>query len=275
MYNKSYRGYKRQKNRFNKNNFKGIKFKGNKKKSIKNPESTLAKLQIIRYTAVILAVVIGFGVITVGLYLYKSGQTLPIESSGEVISTNDREELLRVVNKNNPLERDFVPELTEYEGYQVNTLAAASLENMLQSAQAEGVDLKVGYAYVSYDEQDRLFQEEYNRLLKNENLSEVKAEAKAQSAVSKAGRSEYQTGLLVSFTTSEGKSFDETKASKWLENNCIEFGFIIRYTDAKKSKTLKNADPCAYRYVGKDDAGMMRSLDMCLDEYNSYISVRE
>lgn len=274
MYNKSYKGYKKKKYKF-RSDFNRNRFNLGKKHKIKNPENTLATLQIIRYTSIILAVVIAFGVITVGLYLYKSGQTLPIENTAEIITTDDRAELLRVVNKNNPLSSDYVPELKEYDSYSVNTLAVNSLEKLLNEANQSGVDLQVEYAYVSYEEQNEKFRKEYDRLIKNENMSEVTAEAKTQEVIPQAGRSEYQTGLLVHFTTSENKAFENTKASKWLENNCVEYGFVLRYTEAKKGKTLMAADANAYRYVGKEDAGMMRSLDMCLNEYLSYISVRE
>ena len=273
MYNNSYKGYKNKKYKF-RNDFTSSKFKSYKKNTVKNPEATLAKLQIIRYTALILAVVIVLGVITVGLVIYNKDRNLPLKATETVVATDYREELLRVVNKNNPLESEYVPQLKNYGTYSVNALATESLEKLLKDAKSEGIDLSVKCGYISFDEQEKLFEQEYNRLL-GENLTEVKAEAKAQAVIPKGGRSEYQTGLLISFETSEAGNFENTKASRWLENNCVDYGFVLRYTEAKKSKTLMSADPTAYRYVGVTDASMMRSLDMCLNEYYTYISVRE
>jgi len=273
MYNHSYKGYKNRKYKF-RSDFTRSKFKGNKRSSAKNPEDVLAKLQIIRYTALVLAILITFAVLTIGLIVYNKDRTLPLEATESVNSVDYREELLRVVNKNNPLDSEYIPDLKKYKDYSVNVLAVESLQEMMNKAKADGVDLSVKCGYVSYEDQENLFQKEYERLL-GENNSEVKAEAKAQAIIPKGGKSEYQTGLLISFATSEKGSFENTKASTWLEKNCVDYGFVLRYTEAKKSKTLMSADPTAYRYVGVKDAFMMRSLDMCLNEYSAYISVRE
>lgn len=274
MYKNSYRGYKKNKYKFN-NNFKSNKFREKKKNSARNPEITLAKLNIIRYTAIFIAIFIAFGVIIVGFVLYRNQNEPPLQSNSNVTEDSDRTQLLRVVNKNFPLKSDYVPDLTDFEGYSVNFLASDSLQMLLKRAEEEEISLSVDYAYVSFEEQSQKYQEEYNRLIKNQNLSEVTAEAKAQASVSKPGKSEYQTGLLIKFSTPENNDFSKTFASQWLEKNSIEYGFVIRYTEAKKSKTFMNADPSVYRFVGKEDARMMRSLEMCLDEYCEYLSSRE
>ena len=270
MLNKSYRGYKNKGNRYKRR----FKPGNNKKKSVKDPEAYIVKFQLIRYVAIVMVGVILLGLVTAGFMIFNNENPVPNSNNYEQ-SPDNRSELLRVVNKNFPLESDYKPRLVNCGNYSINELAFSALCNMLDSAKSDKIDLQVDYAYVSYDEQDEKFRKEYNRLLKEEKFTEVTAEAKAQAVTPQAGNSEYQTGLLVKFKTGENKSFAKSKASKWLEKNCIQFGFIVRYIDAKKSKTLMNSDPGAYRYVGAEDAGMMRSLDMCLDEYFSYISVRE
>lgn len=228
-------------------------------------------LQIVRIVTAALLIAVVVGAVAVGMHMYGSENSF---ENSQVAAEGDNSRLLRVVNKSNPLEEDYVPDLKEYRGYSVCTAAVPDLEKMLEAAKKDGVDISVDFAYVSYEQQDELYNTAYNRLIKEKNLTSVTAQAQTQVVTPQAGRSEYQTGLLVRFKTGEKGKFKNTAASLWLSRNSTDYGFVLRYTEEKKSRTSMNADYTAYRYVGKDNARVMLSLDMCLDEYSAYIKSR-
>ncbi len=269
MYNHSYKGFK---DKSRKRNFRKYgSLSGNSKL---NSERGISHLQLIRVIVVILAVILFVGSIALGFIIYGNSKD-DFTNSTVYTPVDSNQELLRVVNKNNPVDKDFIPRLKEYEGYSVNTLATADLEKMIADAKNEGVELVVKKAYVSFDDQQKNYNNTYKKYLKTYNLSEVTAQAKAQVVTPKGGESEYQTGLLMYFDTVEKySSFRETSAYKWLEKNSINYGFVLRYTSEKEGKTSMKPTFHVFRYVGKDNAKLMQSLNMCLDEYKSYLNSR-
>ncbi len=57
----------------------------------------------------------------------------------------------------------------------------------------------------------------------------------------------------------------------WLQDNGYKYGFILRYTDAKKEITGVDASASIYRYVGLAHSLYMHNNDMCLEEYLDYL----
>lgn len=269
MYNNSYKGFGKKK----RSKYKGSYGTVNRRTKIKREKGT-THLQVIRVIVAFLIVGIIVGGIIVGFCNYDSGNPKAIPHD-ELYINDTGEDLLTVVNRNNPLESSYVPQLAEYEGYSVSLTASKPLENLLEKARKSNIDLTVTVGYISYEDQERLYRKEYDRLKKSGNYSDVKAQAKAETTVPKAGCSEFQTGLTVSFATSEkSKSFENTKAYRFLERNCVESGFVLRYPQSKKSSTQMEGSYCIFRYVGKDNAAKMYSMNMCLEEYSSYLKSR-
>ena len=222
--------------------------------------------------AVLLAAIV-LGLIFVGSKLYVSDNKTVRQSETEAFADSElNDELLRIVNKSNPLEKDYVPELVERDGYSVSPLAAEELDSLLEAAEKDGAELSVAGAYVSYNEQNKLYLKKYRYNKSHYNLTEVRAQAKTETVIPQAGNSEAQTGLIVTFKT-KGK-FAGSKASLWLRNNSTDYGFVERYPEDKTDATSMNANPTVYRFVGKDNAQMMRSLNKTLNEYVLYINSR-
>lgn len=174
------------------------------------------------------------------------------------------EERLRVVNRAAPLEKDDVPQLSDFDGVPVNSGIVYELEEMRGKAAKQGIELKVTEGYISYDEQQKLYEANLAEFAKNPDYTPVRAQAAAQRIIPEAGCCEAQTGLLVKFDVTNPL----TKA--FIERECINFGFIQRYADNKQDKTHMDPNESAYRYVGKHDAEKMRAFDMCLEEYSEY-----
>lgn len=172
---------------------------------------------------------------------------------------------LRPVNRANPMEADEVPPLTQFEQVQVQPEAAAALRKMCDAAAEKGVTLTVTSGYVSYEEQQKLYEQNLAAYLKKKDYTPVRAQAAAQAVVPEAGSSEAQTGLYVEL------DLTNARAKSFVERECINYGFIQRYPAHKEDKTHINYRANGYRYVGIEDAGKMRAFDMCLEEYDDYI----
>lgn len=199
------------------------------------------------------------------------------ENSGASVNKNtsyaagydETEELLRVVNTGNMLAPDYVPQLENFGDFKVNTLACGELESLISQALKDGIELNVVSAYISYDEQQSLYEEKFNSYLSDSEYTEVRAAAAAQKSVPKAGCSEAQTGLLIGFDVSDPSS------EAYLQRNCIKYGFVQRYTADKADVTKMNENKSLFRYVGADNAKKMRALNMCLEEYSDYILLQK
>ena len=191
----------------------------------------------------------------------------PVEETSAVdMQKADDASLLVVVNRQNPLSADYKPSLREYRGLYVNPVLLSDLRALIKDAEAQGVKLTVKTAYRSYEEQQALYEKTLNDYLKSGQYSEVRAEAEAQKHVPKAGCSEAQLGLLLEFDVSD------SSAKAFLQRSCVNYGFIPRYPEGKDELTHRAPDDSLYRYVGRDNAVRIRSLDMCLEEYYNYIN---
>ena len=174
-------------------------------------------------------------------------------------------ERLRPVNKASPLQKTDVPPLTPFGNVRVHAAIADKLEKMSEAAKQQGITLTVTAGYVSYDEQQKLYEQNLAPFLKDPAYTPVRAQAAAQRIVPEAGCSEAQTGLLVEFDVTD------PRAKQFIERECIRFGFIQRYPEHKEDITHRQKSESAYRYVGKEDAEKMRAFDMCLEEYADYV----
>lgn len=177
--------------------------------------------------------------------------------------------LTEVINKQNPLPSSYVPDLTDFGGVSVNTALLDSLKQMCDDAEKQGIELKINSAYVSYEEQNELYNQTLNKLLSDPDYTQVRAEAAAQRLVPQAGCSEAQTGLLLDFDLTDERTL------AYLEYNGVKYGFILRYPSDKEDLTHMSYSKTLYRYVGDENAVKMRSFNMCLEEYSEYISYQK
>ena len=173
-------------------------------------------------------------------------------------------DLLKIVSARYPLEKTEVPELSDFQGYKVNSIMLSDIKKMFDAAKDKGISLKIKSAYISYDEQEKLFEKKLKEVNRDGKFSQVRASAMASADVSRAGESEAQLGMLVDFDISN------SKAKAFLEREGIEYGFILRFPDTKEDLTHHNYSASVFRYVGSEYAGKMRTLNMCLEEFSDY-----
>ncbi len=198
----------------------------------------------------------------------------------------DRDGYLILVNKNNPLPENYVPEGmvdvadTRDDGRDMQQMclyASKALEAMLIEARANGCKkLSVTSAYRSYAYQYKLYNQYIDKeMSRHPSWSKEQAIAEVNTYSAIAGTSEHQTGLACDMhnLSSAKVEFADTPESAWLEDNCYKFGFILRYEEDKMDITGGIIyEPWHFRYVGRYHASRMHELDMCLEEYLDFLN---
>jgi D-alanyl-D-alanine carboxypeptidase len=125
----------------------------------------------------------------------------------------------------------------------IHAQVAPFLEDLLDAAKDDGVDLLVLSGYRSFDEQ---------RSLKGAYTVQYGSGANAFSA--DQGYSEHQLGTTVDFTTASMggtlvTSFETTPAYAWLQKYAYRYGFILSYP---KDNAYYMYEPWHWRFVGTD-----------------------
>ena len=202
------------------------------------------------------------------LHNYFSYQPEINDNSNDIVITQNQGILIDV-DRNNPLDSEFVPELSVFKGVNVNTVLYADLTRLVESAKSEGVVLDIKSGYISFNEQQSMYENMLEKYLKKTEYTKVRAEAAVNKIVPKGGQSEAQTGLLIEF------DICDNKIATYIERVCVDYGFILRYPYNKQDVTGMSYSNSLYRYVGKNNAIKMRSYNMCLEEYNNYLDLQK
>lgn len=194
-----------------------------------------------------------------------------VSESGNYGET-DLDPLLILANFENPLPDDFeVGDLEQVQGnYYLDSRAAEYAKKMISDAATSGIVLQVCSAYRAKDLQQRLFTNKYNEYIQN-GLSESAAYAKTSTIIAIPGTSEHQTGLCMDIVTPSYQVLDsgyaDTDAAKWLYENAHNYGFILRYPEDKQDITMIIFEPWHYRFVGVENAKLIKESGLCLEEY--------
>lgn len=135
----------------------------------------------------------------------------------------------------------------------VNSKIKKHLENLLEEAKDDDVDLQILSAYRSFGTQASL---KYNYL--------ITYGSGANTFSADQGYSEHQLGTTVDFTTPELGSnlsvqFENTDAFKWLTENAYKHGFVMSYP---KGNQYYQYEPWHWRFVSKDLARELKRKEI-------------
>ena len=144
------------------------------------------------------------------------------------------------------------------------------LNAMFLAAQADGVSLWVASGYRSVEDQERILNREIQQHVQYDGMTEEEARELSLRTINPPGHSEHHTGFVVDLND-VSDNFEETEAYQWLSQHAAEYGFVQRYRTDKVEFTGIDNESWHYRYVGKEHAQAMESLDMCLEEYVEYL----
>jgi len=186
-------------------------------------------------------------------------------------SESAEEELMILINPWNQIPADYSAQLkTLSDGTQIDQRMYEDLMKMLDDCREAGHAPYICSGYRSWEKQQQLFDDKVTRLI-NESYTREEALKVAATEVAVPGTSEHQLGLAVDIVDSDYSSLDyqqkNTATQTWLMENCWEYGFILRYPENKSHITGIIYEPWHYRYVGKENAAMIHSSGLCLEEY--------
>ena len=178
---------------------------------------------------------------------------------------------LILVNYENYLPENYKIELASIDNTRIfDKRAISDLNNMILALKEANIsNIWVQSAYRSYEYQKNLFNNKVNLFI-NQGKTKEEAESLTMQTINRPGTSEHNLGLAVDFNYVDYE-FENTKAFKWLNQNAENYGFILRYKKEKEEITKVNYEPWHWRYVGIENAKEMNKLDMCLEEYVSYL----
>ena len=179
-----------------------------------------------------------------------------------------------IISPDNPLPSDYKIDLDSYDGKDMDRSIIEQLDKMMKAADIDGLSLKVSEGYISAEVQHERYMDEVRRLMAREGYGRARAIEEAEKTVPMENHSEFQSGLAVRFVSMKNSDFASSAEFDWLYKNSIKYGFILRYPEGKESSTDFSFDAAHFRYVGVDNAAKMRSLNMTLDEYVSYLNSR-
>ena len=188
---------------------------------------------------------------------------------------------LTLVSQDAVLDADFAPNnlvrlsLRGVSGpHELRREAAQALVDLFAAAEEAGHELYVKSSYRSYQTQRTMYENRVERYGRDDGV------------VARPGTSDHQTGLggdvrNREWAKREGMTpaFGDTPEARWMEANCADFGFIIRYLPEKQEITKIICEPWHLRYVGVEVARYMMenrlSLEEFTDEYTQAIAAYE
>lgn len=180
----------------------------------------------------------------------------------EIVEIEDPDNLLTLVNKYRILPEDYEPtdlvSLSNGSGFKLRKVAAEAYEKLIDYAEDNGIEVLPFSGYRSYNTQKYI----YNNHVKNNGRE------KADTYSARPGHSEHQLGLAVDIRSKDYELKRLTpEDAKWINENCSEFGFIVRYTKENEFITGYIEETWHLRYVGVDVAKEVMNLGITYDEY--------
>lgn len=191
------------------------------------------------------------------------------EPDPAMVSVPDWEIIL--VNRDNPMPEGYMPELEMItDNCLVDKRIADNVKLMFADAKASGINLVLSSAYRSIERQRENFE---SKTLEHMSSGKTRDEAVAATSrlIARPGESEHHTGLALDILSTTYRSmdrgFEKTPAFAWLEENAHKYGFIMRYAEDKQNITNTDYEPWHYRYVGEENAEVIKGSGLCLEEY--------
>ena len=177
-----------------------------------------------------------------------------------------------LANRNSVLPEDFTVEQTETVGEAlVDARIAEALRQMVDDAAAADIRLKPTNGYRSVARQKELWDARVQKLMSENGMSKADAEIRALDYTSRAGTSDHNTGLGLDIVSEDHPAKDmayaDTAAAAWLLEHAADYGFILRYPSDKTDITGMDFEPWHYRYVGTEQAQLIKASGLCLEEY--------
>lgn len=211
-------------------------------------------------------------------YYFKSDGIMAIGKAetdrGTRYFTSTGKEVI-LVNPWNTVPQEYSPNITGYQGWQIDASCKKALTQMIQDCASAGHTAVVVSAYRSNEYQRNLFQNRIQRFV-NEGYDREEAERLAAMRVARPGTSEHELGLALDIVDVNYQNLNEKQetmpAQIWLMENSWRYGFILRYPNGTTESTGIIYEPWHYRYVGIELSTELHESGLCLEEYLNQIT---
>ena len=171
------------------------------------------------------------------------------------------------INKAN---NSYTGTTVSFRGCEVDDRIAGALQAMLNAAKADGVDLVLDSAVVSFEEQDAAHAEAKAALIQA-GKTEADADNPLYNTSDQAKYSEHCAGLAVDIVSADHKTKDEafaqTEAYTWLTTNAKNYGFVLRYPENGTNRTHVGYRPWHYRFVGQELATYLTDNNLTMEAF--------
>lgn len=184
----------------------------------------------------------------------------------------DSSEDILLVNKDHPLDDNYHPSLIKMHDYgvEVDRSIYDALNEMLAAGEKQGLSFWVASGYRSMERQRELLDEDIEELVQ-QGYSFSEAYEEVVKETMPVGCSEHATGLSIDIVSKGYQILDEKQADteeiKWLQKNCSQYGFILRYPEGKEDITKVSYESWHFRYVGEKAAKTITEQGLTLEEY--------
>lgn len=174
----------------------------------------------------------------------------------ENVSTD---ESMLLVNEKHKLSENYTPQTTYHQerGVEINECADEAFDELSKALFDEtGETLFISSAYRDYERQKEIKDEEGK-------------------AAQNPGCSEHQTGLALDVFVKNfaGESFIKSPSGQFVNANCGDYGFIIRYTSFGERKTGIPFEPWHLRYVGFPHSKIINESKITLEDYIDFLEI--
>ncbi len=168
-------------------------------------------------------------------------------------------ESLLLVNEKHKLSENYLPQtaLHPEREVEINECAKQSFDELSKALSEEtGETLFISSAYRDFEKQ-----------------KEIKAEEGG--TAQNPGCSEHQTGLALDVFVKNfaGESFIKSPSGQFVNENCGDYGFIIRYTSFGERKTGIPFEPWHLRYVGLPHSKIINESKITFEEYIEFLEI--
>lgn len=137
---------------------------------------------------------------------------------------------------------------------------------MYRAAKRDGITLTPYSGYRSYIHQEWNYNNLTNVYMNQYGLSRKAATKKAAEVILPPGTSEHNLGLAMDICNTLD-SFAYSKEYAWLMKNAQNYGFILRYPKDKQNVTGVTYEPWHWRFVGIQNARLIKKSGLCLEEW--------
>ena len=169
------------------------------------------------------------------------------------------DESLLLVNEKHKLNENYIPQTTFHQerDVEMNICAKESFDELSKALFEEtGETLFISSAYRDFEKQKEVKEEE-------------------RKTAQEPGCSEHQTGLALDVFVKNfaGESFIKSPSGQFINENCGDYGFIIRYTSFGKEKTGISYEPWHLRYVGLPHSKIISNSKITFEDYIDFLKI--